>query len=37
LRAKAEEAVEWMQEEQKLVNRMDSTTPKEPEVLKNLS
>ncbi len=36
-RAKAEEAVERMQEEKKLVDGMDAMTPKKPEVLKNLS
>ena len=36
-RAKAEEAVERMQEEKKLVDGMQAMTPKKPEVLKNLS
>ena len=36
-RVKAEEAVERMQEEKKLMDGMDAMTPKKPEVLKNLS
>jgi hypothetical protein len=36
-RAKAEEAVERMQEEKELVDGMDAMTPNKPEVLKNLS
>jgi hypothetical protein len=35
--AKAKKAVERMQEEKKLVNRMDAITQKKPEDLKNLS
>ncbi|KAI2490436.1 hypothetical protein MHU86_24123 [Fragilaria crotonensis] len=36
-RAKAEEAVDRMQEEKKLLDGMDAMTPRKPEVLKNLS
>ena len=37
LRAKAEEAVERMQEEKKFLDGLDAMTPRKPEVLKNLS